>query len=288
MFVIIGCLQISDQEYQTKMDELSSQEGNNTAELFILSPNETTILCPDAAVGDSGEVNEILYTKQDREGLLQLVQSEDWSAIETSCTSSIADMSDVFRGSEFDGDISTWDLSSTVNTSGMFAETTSFGGDISSWELSAVTDMSEMFRGAAQFNRDVSSWDVDLVADMRGMFAETASFNGDLSDWNVSAVTDMSEMFQAAEKFNGDLSNWEISVVNNTESMFRGTLRFNRSIATWDVSNITNMNGMFADSASFNQDLSGWCVSHFSAEPDDFDSGADAWTEPRPVWGTCP
>src|SRR5690606_31199434 len=30
-----------------------------------------------------------------------------------------------------------------------------------------------------------------------------------------------------------------------------------------------------------------WCVSQIAAEPTDFDTGATAWTQPTPNWGTC-
>ena len=38
---------------------------------------------------------------------------------------------------------------------------------------------------------------------------------------------------------------------------------------------------------AFNQDLAGWCVSPIPSHTD-FDTGATSWTEPRPIWGTCP
>jgi len=45
---------------------------------------------------------------------------------------------------------------------------------------------------------------------------------------------------------------------------------------------------MFKAAIDFNQDLSGWCVSLISSEPSSFSSSASSWTEPQPVWGTCP
>ena len=48
---------------------------------------------------------------------------------------------------------------------------------------------------------------------------------------------------------------------------------------------------MFEGASSFNQGLSSWCVSQISPEEphiSHFDFGAASWTEPRPVWGTCP
>jgi surface protein len=70
--------------------------------------------------------------------------------------------------------------------------------------------------------------------------------------------------------------------------MFEKATTFNQDISGWDTGNVNNMNLMFYIATAFNQDLSGWCVTNIQNEPTDFDSGATAWTLPRPVWGTCP
>ena len=43
--------------------------------------------------------------------------------------------------------------------SGLF-EGTDFNGDISSWDVSNVIDMSYMFCGCSKFNQNISAWDV--------------------------------------------------------------------------------------------------------------------------------
>ena len=50
-----------------------------------------------------------------------------------------------------------------------------FNGDISNWDVSNVTDMSYMFSGSA-FNGDISDWDVSKVAWFFEMFCNS-SFN---------------------------------------------------------------------------------------------------------------
>jgi len=51
----------------------------------------------------------------------------------------------MFKGSDFDGDISGWDVSSVIDMCAMFRDS-DFDGDISGWDVSSVTDMSAMFR----------------------------------------------------------------------------------------------------------------------------------------------
>jgi surface protein len=73
-----------------------------------------------------------------------------------------------------------------------------FNGDLSSWDVSSVTNMSWMFSGAYNFNSSISTWDVSSVTDMRWMFYEAYNFNSDISSWDVSSVTNMFQMFEGA------------------------------------------------------------------------------------------
>ena len=156
-------------------------------------------------------------------------------------------------------------------------------GDLT--DTSGVTNMKEMFKSSSKFNEDISGWDTSNVTLMHFMFAGT-SFNQDIGGWDVSKVTNMSYMFYNGS-FNQDISGWDVSNVTNMEFMFFGS-SFNQDISGWDVSDVTNMDSMLKNTSSFNQDLSQWCVSNITNEPNNFDANASQWTEPRPVWGTCP
>jgi surface protein len=178
--------------------------------------------------------------------------------------------------------------SNLTEMGGMFESNLTFNEDIGSWDVSNVTNMYRMFNDAASFNQDISMWDVSSVTNMNNMFLKATLFNQDLSSWNVSNVTDMGSMFERATAFNQDISSWDMSSVTTITSMFSNTTPFNQDISSWDVSNVTDMNYMFYNTPSFNQDLSGWCVSLIPTKPDGFDSYSNAWTLPKPVWGTCP
>ena len=118
-----------------------------------------------------------------------------------------------------------------TDCSGSEYDLSEFDGDISKWDVSNVTNMSEMFSVTA-FNGDISMWDVSKVTDMSGMFF-MSQFNGDISKWNVSNVTDMSRMFRDSQ-FNGDISNWNMSKVTKMSDMFvESKLQESNNIPKW-------------------------------------------------------
>ena len=91
----------------------------------------------------------------------------------------------------------------------------SFNGDISSWDVSSVTTMQSMFDGATSFNGDISGWDVSSVTNMYDMFNHASSFNQDLSSWDVSSVINMANMFA----YTYDLSNENRCAIESTFSL---------------------------------------------------------------------
>ena len=205
-------------------------------------------------------------------------------------TSSVTNMSGMFgHAPAFNQNIGSWDTSKVIDMNYMFVEALSFNGNIGGWDTSSVTNMHVMFMEASVFNQDIGGWDTSNVTYMSLMFVGASAFNQDIGDWDTSNVTDMCQMFLFASAFNQDISGWDTSSVKDMCYMFESATSFNQNIDTWDTSNVTDMSGMFYDASAFNQDLSGWCVSQIPwPGPTDFDTGATSWTEPRPVWGTCP
>jgi len=225
------------------------------APTFLLDANGVTVRCDEAAVGDTGVVNGITYTKRTKDQITVANAA-------TTCTSGITDMSRLFENeSSFNEDIGSWDVSSVTKMSYMFWGANAFNQDIGSWDVSSVTTMESMFNGAIAFNQDIGSWDVSSVTTMRVMFYGASSFNQNLNSWNVSNVQTMQFMFFGASAFDGNISSWNVSNVENMSSMFEGAIAFNQDISRWNVSSVTDMVGMFFNASLFNADLSSWDVS---------------------------
>ena len=99
--------------------------------MFYLADNGVTVLCPAAAVGDTGVVDGVTYTKRDRAALDALVAASPTDEVELarSCTTGVTNLSELF------GDANGSKVS----------DPTTFNPDLSSWDTSSVTDMNGMF-----------------------------------------------------------------------------------------------------------------------------------------------
>ena len=180
-------------------------------------------------------------------------------------TSNVTNMKKLFWETEFNGDISQWNVSNVTDMTAMFCSQKdsfyAFNGDLNNWDVSNVTTMEMMFMGACGANPSISKWDVSNVKDMYQMFAYNQKFDDDISNWNVGNVRNMALMFYSSG-FNGDLSKWDVSKVQDMHGMFSSSYfkGNNGSLSNWDVSNVTNMRSMF-NQTNFNDDISNWDVS---------------------------
>jgi len=148
------------------------------------------------------------------------------------------------------GDINTWDTSSITNMSNMFKDTY-FNDNISGWDVSNVTTMEGMFWNTPEYNNggvSLSAWDTGNVRSMRKMFGRAIKFSHPIGNWDVSMVTNMGSMFSEINSFNHDISGWDVSRVTNMDGMFSNNHSFNQNITVWILHANVNLNNMFMSS----------------------------------------
>ncbi len=116
-------------------------------------------------------------------------------------TSEITNMESIFEYSNYNGDISNWDVSNVTNMADMFYQTKKFNQAIGNWDVSNVTNMKRLFNGATSFNQDISKWDVSNVVNMYGMFNGSKSFNQNISNWKLDSIIYATNMFLDVKAF---------------------------------------------------------------------------------------
>jgi len=125
-----------------------------------------------------------------------------------------ANLTKMFRNSNFNQDISGWDTSNVLTMVLMFDRAYSFNNG----------------QGAGQSTAALNTWDTSNVNSMAGMFFGSRSFNQDIGEWDVTNVTNFGNMFK---KGTGG-----------------GTgMNFDRDISTWCVQHISSTPGGFNDGA---------------------------------------
>ena len=201
----------------------------------------------------------------------------------SSTLASVTDMYGMFRGaSDFNQDISQWDVSQVTTVERMFQNAINFNQPLQYWDTTSVTNYDNKFQGATAMlaigfpeTPDSSHFNIFRIGDpMTNTNIQTAvdawvnnegaatTTYGDINTWDTSAVTDMSNLFSTTRNgsmstFNSNISNWNTSNVTNMSNMFSGAQDFNQDISNWNTSNVTNMSNMFNNAKKFNNGDSG-------------------------------
>ena len=118
----------------------------------------------------------------------------------------------------------------------MFLSTTQFNQNISAWNVSRVNNMSAMFRGATVFNNSdpsgsnittLNNWYAPMCTTFASMFQSTSSFNQAIPILVDVSCNTLANMFQNASVFNQNISIWKTNNVTTLSTMFSGATMFN-------------------------------------------------------------
>ena len=208
------------------------------------------------------------------------------------------------------GNFNTWDTRHVTDLSHLF-KNSNFNEDITSWNVSSVTNMESIFENNSDFNHVLDAWNVASCTNFNNMFYLNDSFDDShrlnypnkFKLWNISDNATLNNMFLSknnktiysygyfripiifthsaiknmidlwvSNKTNFlniyrdiDISKWDVSNVDNMNNLFENYYDFNDDITTWDTSNVTSMDSTFKNVINFNQDISNWNVSNVTS-----------------------
>jgi len=165
-----------------------------------------TLTVPAGTVG-----NVATYTAWDMTGrtsitgILQNCQAFDKEVTDWD-VSSVTNFSNAFSGATVFNNggvvaagtgLDTWNVSSALTISGMFADADGFTGELNGWgsKTSGITDMSICFQ-RTPYNNSLSAWDTSSVNSMYRMFYQCNGFNQPLTSWSIASLQDATEILQ--------------------------------------------------------------------------------------------
>ena len=161
-----------------------------------------------------------------------------------------------FKGTGLDK----WDVSNLKIASAMFSSCINLNVDLSNWNTSNIHNIDRMFYKCSNMNFDASNWDVSNVSNAYGVFGYCNPMNINVENWNLSKVLNITAMFEYCKTFNQDLSKWRMPSLVNTTETFLDCEDFDCDLSGWITKNIRNCAGMFEGCKNFKHDLSNWKI----------------------------
>jgi uncharacterized protein (TIGR02145 family) len=248
-------IKIDDPTSRVSIVEIS-QWGNVSWESFTKSFRDCENL--DITATDSPILSNVEQMNEAFWGCISLVNENE--SISNWDMSNVIDISYIFLDTKIDIPLN-WDLSNTERLTSVF-EQTNFNQDLSNWDITSAQYINGLFFNNESFNQDISGWNTSNVISMNRTFLASRSFNQNISGWDVSNVTDMQFMFGSANKFNQDISDWDVSNVQRFDYMFSKADSFDQNLAEWDISSMESAAGMFQNvtlsTDNYDEILIGW------------------------------
>ena len=123
--------------------------------------------------------------------------------------------------SQFNADISDWDVSKVTNMINMFKSATAFDQCLTGEWSESTASKTNMFIGSSKIASPTNTKD-QLKDAIDGWISIPTTNCRHISTWDTSKVTDMSFLFEdidedEKEDFNADISGWNVSKVTNME-----------------------------------------------------------------------
>ena len=133
--------------------------------------------------------------------------------------------------------INLWDTSLIQLTNLMFWGATNFDGNLSNWDMSQLTNATNMFLNAINFNNGgdsgINNWDVSALQIATGMFRNATSFEQPINNWSVINLTTAS-FFMAgkstanypASQLDDIFNSWSFGFVQPNVAINFGTINY--------------------------------------------------------------
>ena len=150
--------------------------------------------------------------------------------------------------------INKWKVQEMKDFTKTFFECSQFNENISSWDLSNAKTMIFMFCGASTFNQPLP-WNTSNVTNMQAIFCQASSFNQSLQSWDTSNVTSITLLFDNASSYNQPLDSWDTRKIVNMKYAFAWASSFNQSLRNWVFHDDVDTTGMFYEATSYDQEL---------------------------------
>ena len=98
------------------------------------------------------------------------------------------------------GPVGLWDVSEVTRMQGLFYKCTNFNEDISAWDISRAENLYAMF-AATSFNQPLGGWDIRRAEVLSHMFLGASSFYQPLGAWSIRPGASTEHMFLGATAF---------------------------------------------------------------------------------------
>ena len=143
--LIVAC---SGEDGGNDQDNNNQSSCNGDNPVYLADNGVTIKACPNAQIGDTGNVNGFTYTIVSEQQLRDYVESS-YPDLNRLVTTQVTNLSFMFLDiSTFNQPIGNWDVSNVTNMEGMFqciGSNSIFNKPIGNWDVSNVTNMSYMF-----------------------------------------------------------------------------------------------------------------------------------------------